>query len=382
MRKTIGLSLAFLLLLQSIPNAAVLSEKPIDVNKECSFRFNQSICDSYYKWGTKKQAKWKVYDSAYWNPEGSAYWKYSASELYSRYEQVSKDIGYLWSINPEYKDMKLSNVIAKIIIAWDITVIALLAGSIIGPALTARGFTMAGRTASLLPTGSAQVAARVGIRQGLKNLIVRMQGGKFWADLGITFGLMVADGMFVEGAFYMFDKTSTELGLALQEKETLKLAVKSRNLLYEIMNPKLTKEQRAEFENNKKDIYNLKSDLKKTLKTALDKQGWKDSTDVGYLTHREAVVTLYALELIRAEMADMTDKLRYRKAAIDLAQVYLSEDLVNLPDRQELFKVVNTAYIKSEEATKVREEEIARKVNSGLPTDSKGTNYFRPGHHF
>ena len=380
MRKTIVLSLAFLLLLQSMPNAELLFENSVDVNKECSYSFNKNICDSYYKWGTKQQAKWKAYDSAYWNPEGSTYWKLSASELYARYEQVSKDIGYLWSINPEYKDMKLGNAISKIILAWDITVVAVLAGTVIGPALTARGFTMAGRTASLLPTGSAQVATRVGIRQGLKNLILRMQGGKFWADLGITFGLMVADGMFVEGAFSMFDKTSKELGLALQEKETLKLAVKSRNLLYEIMNPKLTKEQRSEFENNKKDIYKLKSELKTALKAALDKQGWKDSTDVGYLTHREAVVTLHALELIRAEMADMTDKLRYRKAAIDLAQVYLSEDLVNLPDRQELSETLNFAFAKSEATRKKHQQELLRKVNGGV--QNSNTTYFRPGHHF
>ena len=83
------------------------------------------------------------------------------------------------------------------------------------------------------------------------------------------------------------------------------------------------------MDKNKDDIYALKEELEQALKTALDKQGWQDDTEEGYLKHIEAVVTLHALQFIRAEMADLTDPLRYKVAANDFAQVFYSEDSSN-----------------------------------------------------
>lgn len=396
MRKIISLILSLLLLNQSVlvyaqgltsmsnenkrPNIEFFSIprlSEVEIAKQCQFKFNRKICEQYYKYGIDRQKAWNVYDRAFWNNQGE-YWQLSPSELYDKYEQVAEGIGLLWTINPEYIDMKRGERISKIIIAWDITVIALLAGTVVAPILEAHGFHMAAQIAALVPNTSA-VGGAIGersIRAILKTLLEKLTTGHFWADLGLSFAYMIVDGLFVEGAFYMFRQTAKELD-SLQETVNSQYAVKHRNLLNEIINPDLTKEEKEELENNQKEIYNLKTEVKEALKQALEKGGWGDDPYI----HREAVITLYALEYIRAEMADVSDSHRYREASVDIAQVYFSGELTQLiEDRYELWKEINDAYNAKLEEDRERAKKIAERLDGPVLNLSGGTPYFRAGH--
>ena len=348
-----------------------------EVNRQCQFRFMRDVCAEYRKFGVKRSEAWEAYDTAYWSQQG-AYWKLSPSQLYDKYEAVSKDIAHLWEINPEYIDMKRGERITKIIIAWDITVIAVLAGTVIAPILEGAGLHMAAQVSSLLPNTAGVGGAIAGksIRMILRGILQKMATGIFWADVGVSLAYMVVDTLFVEGAFYLFRQTATELE-ALQGDINIEYAMKSRGLLQEIIGANLSEADQKELEKNKDEIYNLNQELKRSVKKALEEQGWGENK----LVQREAVVTLYALEYIRAEMADMSDSLRYREAAIDISQVYFSGDLTNLyEDRLELFNMLSDAYWKKIEDQKARAEKILDMYDGTLVNMSNGkVGYFRIG---
>ena len=109
----------------------------------------------------------------------------------------------------------------------------------------------------------------------------------------------------------------------------------------------------------------------------MEEEGWGSDK----LVHRDAVVTLYALEYIRSEMADMSDFLRYREAAIDLAQIYFSGDLTNLyEDRLELFNMLDEARETALEETAKRAEKVQEQLDGAVLNMSGGKmGYFRIG---
>ena len=392
MKKLISVLLAFLLLTQSASVVfAYIPEEQYHMSKEqikhyCSFGFTQDICSGYKKWGKNVQAAWEDYDYAYVTPDLTDYWKETPSDLFKKYESVSKDISDLWEINPEYEDMQLGLTIGKVLFVWDVTFIAVLAGAIIGPALAKAGFPMAGNMANFLPNavGSVgRVATAAGIKGFFRGLLAKMATGRFWADLGITFGVIVADALYTEGAIYVFGQATQEANAYLAEHKTHKAAIKQRDLLQEIMGYNLTAKQKEEFQDNAKEIQKLQDQVREKFKKSLNEQNtWGDMTDTqAYLLHREAVVSLYALEYIRAEMADVSNGFRYREAAYDLINLYFSEDLTNLPDREELYSFVEDAYM---EELRQYEVEMHRRMviqNAGLPLDSKYVPPFHVGHH-
>ena len=329
MKRLLAMLMVGVFLIQSAPTA--LASPTEKTNWECSIlQHGKYACDAYLRWGRKAAQTWQDYNSFAFAPEMSPLWNKSASELYTRYKQVAADIHRLWNANPRYKEAKAARFAGIVLVTGLVVSTAYVGGELVAPFLEAGGFTIAATTARIVPnTARAVRAAAKGrisaayIKEGLRKLATRVKTGKFWGDVGLTIGVMAADGMLNQGAFYVFESLAEEQTAYLTEVKTNKVALKTRNLLQEITNVKLTPAQQEDLEKNKDDIYALKKELEDSFKAALDKQGW--GGELGDAMHREAVVTLYALEFIRAEMANLNDPFRYEMAAEDFAMIFYGE---------------------------------------------------------
>ncbi len=322
-----------------------LSEGNVGLFSWCSAKFGKDfkntprdMCDMYEKHGVNRASAWDAYIKAKNSNETvSGYWKLSPAELYDKYEKVAKDIAILWDINPEYKANKREDISNKILVALIVTLIAYQAGIIAAPVLEGAGFPMSAQIASLLPfeRGFIQVART-----------------HFWADLGITMAYMAMDGIFLESTFNVLNGLTEELQTSIQNHVDTGYAVKTRDLLAEIATP-IQESQNAE------ETYRLNQKLKEELKKSLKTSDWGSDP----MIKREAIVTLYALEYIRAEMADMSDSFRYRQAAIDIAQIYFSDELTNLhEDRNEVYRVAEGAYNARQKIRKQKLQETADSI--------------------
>lgn len=348
-----------------------------EIERLCKFRFERHICEQYYKYGIEREMAWAAYKNAFDNEKGG-YWSLSPSELYDKYKEVAKDIQYLWNINPEYKDYVRGWSIAIGIIIFDGFVLSMLEAYAVAPLFT--------------KVGSRIVLRNVSLKQIFSQLISKLSLGSFWRNLGITLGLAVADTIFIGSAFHALQQTSAELDSleeyrvtpeyaktkgTFQDSVTVEYAIKSHDLLREIIGIELTEEEQKELEKNKNEIYNSKREFEQALKKALEEQGWGDS-----LTKRDSVITLYALEYIRAEMADMSDPLRYREASIDIAQIYFSGNVTDLhDDRLGLFNLLDEARrILHEERNEETQKVIDALDGSVLNMSGGKVGYYRAGH--
>ncbi len=290
-------------------------------------------CTVYDKYGVTRAKAWEAYERAYWGEEGK-YWQMSPAELDKKYEEVSKDIGILWNLNPEYRKKRKEEVFTKIIIATIVVIVAIKVGAVMAPMLAEMGFSMSAQAAAVLPFESKEIILPL-------RFVIQSASTRFWVDLGITMAYMAMDGIFVESAFSVMNDLNEEL----QGHVNTGYAIETRNLLSEINGSKLSERDKKEIEEKAEEIFSLNQELKRIVKKALREQGWKDDTMEHKLVHRESIVTLYALEYIRAEMADLSDPHRYREAAMDIAQVYFSGSLTNLhEDRKEVYLLAKEAY--------------------------------------
>ena len=339
----------------------VLSERNVGMLWWCESTFGKDfknnprdICHMYKKHGVNRGAAWDAYEKASdpWEREGE-YWQLSPSEIYDKYEQVSKDIAVLWDINPEYVQLKKQDRLNKVAMGIVVAIIAYEAGIILAPVLEGMGFPMSAQIASIVP-----FEAR-GIVSPLK-FAIQAARTRFWVDLGITLSYMAMDTVFVESAFHVLSKLTEELQSEIQYNLDTGYTVETRNLLVEIVN---NASQTAANQQEQEEIYRLNQELKEEVKKSIKTSDWS-SCSTG--KKREAIVTLYALEYIRSEMADISDAFRYREAAIDLAQVYFSGDLTDLhTDRLEVYNIAKKAYdarkeIERKKIEKKNEERFGR----------------------
>lgn len=316
-------------------------------------RIHEIRCSNYKEYGVKRAEAWDTYERAYWNEDGE-YWQLSPTELYDKYEEVTKDISHLWNVNPEYVKSKREDVIGKVVVSIIVTIIAIKVGAVIAPMLAEMGFATSAQMASVLPFEAKGIISP--LRFAIQSARLR-----FWADLGITMAYMAMEGVFVESAFEVYTNLTEELQLTLQEHVNASYALKTRNLLSEINGSQLPEQDKKEIEENAEEIYSLNQELKEKVQEALKEQGWKDDDMKYLLVHRESVVTLYALEYIRAEMSDLSDPHRYREAAMDIAQVYFSNNLTNLHEaRKEVYLLAKAAYDNRQAIKEKQAEAISR----------------------
>ena len=372
MKKIISILLALLLLTQSSALAFAqtrtnyVEEYPDRVDGHhamprivdfCKYSHNKDICDLHYKYGVKKAEAWDNYYYAYVTPDLTDYWSETPMDLYKKYGAVADEIGFLWNKNPEYINARVVSILRKLLITMASVWTAVIIGAAVGPVLTQAGFPIAGSFAQIIPTGtgaSAGVASKAvgfSIKGILNSLITKVTTARFWGDIGLTLVVMAADAALVEGTIWTFYTLDAELQLIQSETATGKKVIKTRHLLQEMMGYNLTQEQKDEVNNEEKEIEKLSADLKSKFEEAIREDNtWGDMTNTqAYLLHREAVVTLYALEYLRAELSDLSDKMRYRSGAVDLAAIYLSEDLLKLSDPRETHEMVKEAYNTSEQ---------------------------------
>ncbi len=335
------------------------------VSNFCKQSHNKKLCSYHKQYASQKKNAWERYDAANWNPERVEYWQLSPAELFDKYENVTQDIGYLWNKNPEYVDGKIKSFIRKWAISVNVTAAALIGGYVVGGVLAGAGFRVAGNMASIVPVGSAVVhnGVRMSVQSALHALATNILRGKFWAETGLTMLVLVGDGLMVEGAFYTFYTLDTELSEPLAENNTMKSAIKARELIHEITNPPLSGGQKADLAKSE-DKGKQNKELFKQLRQAVEKQfeqgGWGSDEDTAFMAHREAVVMLYALEYLRAEMSDLRDGLRFRRAAVDLAQIYFGSDITELYDRAELNDMLKQAMDAQKEKERAKTEQALK----------------------
>ncbi len=321
----------------------------------------ESICLQYYKYGVDRAKAWDAYRLSIKNEEGE-YYNLSPSEIYDKYEQVAKDIAHLWNINPEYVEEKRDEKIIAIVTGIGILSVAVYAGLVVSPILQKAGLGMSAQIASVLPLKAAESGG--GILGFLRSLVGAFRTGKFlaWADLGLSVGWIITDTVFV-GSTYEVVFDLYEGLYSMQDHVDTDLAVRSRNLLAEIIKTvsKVEEEyreiQELKQEKNAEEIAALKLELREEIEKALQERDWGNHS----WAQTEAVVTLYALEYIRAEMADMSDPERYREAAIDLVQLYFSPgEMTDLErNRAELFFLAAEARAA---AAKNKKYEVQQKI--------------------
>lgn len=348
------------------------------VAEYCSFSNNNKECSFYRKYAGLKTKQWQLYEQAFWSVEDTPYWKLSPTELFDIYQKVSSDIAYLWSTDPEYEGAKTRATLRKVAIAENVLAMALMGGYAAGSVLIKAGFTMSGNMASLVPIGSSVVrnGVRFSLQSALRYITSNIVSGKFWADIGLTMLVMVGDALMAEGAFYTFYTLDEELTGALSANQTIDGALKVRNLVHEIVNPNLsaqTQKALATSQQAAEPNKQLIKELRQAVENQFQNNKWGSDEDIAFMTHYESVVTLYALEYLRAELSDLKDGLRYRKAAIDLAGIYFSDNLTQLMERQELTAMLKQAIdIQKEEERKKTKEAMQSLI--GFQNDSIGFN--------
>lgn len=326
----------------------------------------KNVCLQHKEYGVKRASAWEAYYNAFWNETGE-YWEMPPEQIYDKYEAVAKDIDLLWNINPDYQDLLKAEVVEILATAAGITLCAYWLGAVAAPFLEAHGFHIAAQIASLVPfiTTGRGIGSLAGkdILSALRLIKQALSSGFFWGDLGISMAYVTLDIALVDAGFYVMKETSESFKL-IQQHVNIGYSMQNRNFLVELVDAisgegkAITKKSEDELKQDK-EILEAKQEVKEELEKVLKQQGWGGNT----LKHREAVVTLYALEYIRAEMADMSDYHRYREAAMDIAQIYLSEELSNLPDRKELFLMVEAAH---NAKLKKREEMLNEAISGGV----------------
>lgn len=314
----------------------------------CKYSHNSKQCNFHQKYSDQKHTTWDLYKQAYWSVEYTPYWKLESQELFMKYQEVSDDIAYLWSLDPEYEDAKIKASLKKTAISVNVLLVALIGGYAVGGVLHSAGFVVSGNTASLLPIGTSVVqnGVQFSLQSALQYITSHIASGKFWADIGLTMLVLVGDALMVEGAFYTLYTLDEELTGVLRKSKSIEGAVKVRNLIHEIVNPPLSEKVQKSLEKSHQELKQNKkliNDLRQAVQKQFEENKWGIDENTAFLTHYESVVTLYALEHIRAELSDLKDGLRFRKAAVDLAGIYFSDSLTELMDRQELTNLLKLA---------------------------------------
>ena len=290
----------------------------------------KNACVQNHKYGVNRASAWDAYVQAKnpWKREGE-YWQLTPAELYYKYEQVAKDMAVLWDINPEYKEARRQDKFRRWTTGIIVGIIAFKIGTIVAPILAAEGFPMGAKMISLTAFRAEELISPL-------KFLISDANKRFLVDLGLLFSFINMDRILVDSAFFVMFKLTEELQVELQNNLDTGYTIEVRNLLLEIIDPLSKVGDTPVSAAQEQGILTFNQEFTDEIKEALQEQTWTEDTSKGRKKHREAVATLYALEYIRAEMADLTEPYmyRYREAAIDIAQVYFGKELYKDEENQ------------------------------------------------
>jgi len=293
---------------------------------------NATLCDFHKKFGRAKNLAWKEYQDALDYPEWTPEWNMTPAQLLKEYDDVKKHIAFMWSQNEEIVYAQLDRGIRDVLTTIAVTAIASIIGSYVGPWLMGADMPLAGTIAEVIPNASARVSFGSMIRQ----IPARLGKGVFYADLGVTMVVLAADGLLVSETFHFAREAQAELEKLLSVNKTYRNALQDKEKLEAIMGKRLSQAQQQEIEQNRDQI---KDALDMTRAAVSQEQSWGKYAEMAF-KHQE-IKNLYALRYIRAEMADLSDGLRFRTAVYDLSSVLQQ---LPLQDNQELRKMVEDAW--------------------------------------
>lgn len=340
----------------------------------------------YARYAPQKEALWSYYIKA--NDaqiEDVPYFDLTPEQLFDQYEEAAKDIAFLWKQDPEYKLGKMLQVVRSIAAAI-VTLICseIMAGLVASAAVDAgavRTFRVANGmriTQSAVPIGSELQLALLNTARasGVTARTARDTIGSFLA----MSALMVTDMAIFEEAEQALVRPQKQIQMLFLTGEDIISTMKSPDAAAQKMRVRQRKRALQQvWERMQQEKRNSILDLlfrdnrytMATLRQVIREQyqgGWGDDPDEAIEVQNEVIAAVYALEYIRAEMSDLKDAFRYRKAAKNLVLMYTTNDFTELYDRGDLESAVRAEY-KHEEDQVRKEINTIRDMKSGIMDD-------------
>ena len=381
---------------------------------EHSFANRQRKCQLYCDYAQEKETLWQYYEAAdSAQIENTPYYSLTPIELFDKDEEAAQDIAFLWGQDPEYKRARGNETAQLIAIAAATFVVAEVAATFLASAALSTGSLGVLHTANAMRFSSALIP--VGSELQIALLTAAKGGATFTALEGISgfmamSALVATDMTIFESArqsLVLTDSsvqepllTATTGRATMQSADSARQKMRVRKesmqrimarLREESKNLKLEQDlivptQRettsimvstpdGKRQSNSSAFANLGVDTRRTMeilrrdiRRQFEEEGWGNDGNARR-RQEEVIATVYALEYVRAEMADLTDGFRYRKAAQDLGLMYETNDLTYLPDRDELDKAVRNHYqeqqIKAADREKLRGEMMQNIISAG-----------------
>ncbi len=280
-------------------------------------------------------------------PEESPYFSKSYQELIDIYAQINDDIAFLWSQNPEYIRQKIQKAIRHVAVATAAVTVSAIAAYCVGAYLVASGFPITGELVSYVPLKTSTSAtmslksAQVSI--GAMKLAKLLKGGKKVKDIAklsqtinratisakgmlLWTSIMTIDGIILRDSFAALDN-SLQRVQKIQDESYAKylpsdFAVTMNNLIEE------ANYFAPLFEN---DVEKAQKNLEQFSANFIDNfddldEEVKGPTQAEYVRIGKVITTIHVLELIRAELSDRNNPIRYDMASFDIFKYFFKKD--------------------------------------------------------
>ncbi len=319
------------------------------------------------------------------SPEESQYYQKSYQELITIYDQLNDDISFLWRQNPAYLRARIEKTVKDSIIATAVIGVAVVATYYIGTYLAVSGFPIAGELVSYVPLNSASTATTlksVEIGADIIRLNKLFRKGKRVKDIVklsktvartthtakemlLYTSLFIIDGIFCQEAFFALNDLSETVRKIQEDKYKgylpANFSVSMRRFFKtaKYLNPLFEGDVQTAQENREK--Y-----LGKFLNTFDDMD---DETRIPsmaeYLRIGKVITTIHVLELIRAELSNTNNPLRYDMASFDTFNYFYDSESQWLYSREELIDFLTPIHNALEQKVKDDRKRITKKFEEG-----------------
>lgn len=362
--------------------AALTAEQ---IARYCQSDKHQTQCDLYREYAPQKDAFWRYYHSPI---RYTPYFNYTPEQLFDLYEQTAQHIAFLWKQDPEYKQAKAAEWGTRLaIVAGTLLVSEVLAGVLASEALGA-GMLSTFQVSNGLRFSSVFIPIGSAVQQGLLYTAYAsgLGAAKTAVDLVSSFmamsALVATDFTIFSAAREALLRTGETYQNALDDIETmnslpaaqLKMQAQPRpETLQQLMAQANTHLQRLAQEEAavrpqrestatmiswpdgrrminsqgwaalQHDTQQTMAALRQEIRRQYAREGWGTDPDEAFKKKENVLHAVYALEYVLAEMADLSDGFRYRKAAKDLYEMY-STDVTRLRNRTTVEEEVRQAY--------------------------------------
>ena len=327
-----------------------------------------------------------IYEQVRIAPEESPYFSKSYQDLIDIYAEINDDIAFLWSQNPEYIRQKIQKAIRHTTVAIAAVTVFAISAYCVGSYLVASGFPITGELISYVPIKTS-AGATVSLKStqvsiGAAKLAKLLKGGKKVKDIAklsqaidrtttsvkgmlLWTTLMTADGILLQDSFVALDNS-------LQRIQKVKNESYSKYLPADFavsMNKFFKKADYFAplFEN---DVEQAQKILEQYSSNFIDNfddldEEVKGPTMSEYQRIGKVITTIHVLEIIRAELSDQNNPIRYDMASFDIFNYFFDSEKKQLDTREELKNFLLPIHQALEQKAKDDREKVIKKFKDG-----------------